>query len=42
MTTQSPNRYGLPTFYSLHVWIYRHNPVGMFQMWNPNVHCPTM
>jgi hypothetical protein len=39
MTTTAPNRYGLPTFYSLHVWLYRHNPAGEFAMWNPSVHC---
>lgn len=42
MTTDSPNRYGLPTFYSLHVWLWKHNPAGKFAMWNPNVHCPVM
>jgi hypothetical protein len=40
MTTTAPNRYGLPDFYSLHVWIYKHNPAGKFAMWNPAVHCP--
>ena len=38
--TRAPNRYGLPTFYSLHAWIWKHNPAGMFAMWNPSVHCP--
>lgn len=38
--TRAPNRYGLPTFYSLHAWIWKHNPAGMFAMWNPAVHCP--
>ena len=38
--THAPNRYGLPTFYSLHAWIWKHNPAGMFAMWNPAVHCP--
>jgi hypothetical protein len=42
MTTDAPNRYGLPTFYSLHVWAWKHNPAGTFAMWNPNVHCPVM
>jgi hypothetical protein len=37
--TKAPNRYGLPAYYSLHVWAFRHNPVGMFEMWNPSVHC---
>ena len=38
--TRTPNRYGLPTFYSLHAWIWKHNPAGTFAMWNPSVHCP--
>ena len=38
--TESPNRYGLPPFYSLHVWVWKHNPAGTFAMWNPRVHCP--
>ena len=38
--THAPNRYGLPTFYSLHAWIWKHNPAGMFATWNPAVHCP--
>ena len=33
--TYAPNRYGLPTFYSLHAWILKYNPAGMFAMWNP-------
>ena len=35
-----PNRYGLPAFYSLHVWAWDHNPTGTFEMWNPEVVCP--
>jgi hypothetical protein len=38
--TPAGNRYGLPAFYALHVWVWKHNPAGRFQMWNPNVHCP--
>ena len=37
--TASPNRYGLPPFYSLHAWVWKHNPVGTFAMWNPRVTC---
>jgi hypothetical protein len=37
--TPGDNRFGLPAFYSLHVWIYKHNPSGMFAMWNPKVTC---
>jgi hypothetical protein len=39
-TTPAGNRYGLPDFYSLHVWIFKDNPAGTFAMWNPRVHCP--
>ena len=38
--TPKGNRYGLPAFYSLHAWIYKHNPSGTYTMWNPEVHCP--
>lgn len=38
--TPAGNRYGLPTFYSLHAWVWYHNPAGRFRMWNPRVHCP--
>jgi hypothetical protein len=35
----SPNRYGIPAFYELHVWSARHNPNGAFSDWNPRVSC---
>jgi hypothetical protein len=35
----SPNRYGLPAFYELHVWAWRDNAHGMFVDWNPAVSC---
>ena len=35
--TDAPNRYGLPPFYSLHVWLWKDNPAGTLEMWNPNV-----
>jgi hypothetical protein len=37
--TDAPNRYGLPPFYSLHVWVWKDNSAGTFEMWNPSVHC---
>ncbi len=37
--TPSPNRYEIPAFYSLHVWLYKDNPDGMFAPMNPNVSC---
>ncbi len=38
--TPDGNRFGLPAFYSLHAWLYKHNPAGTFAMWNPRVTCP--
>lgn len=26
--------------WSLHVWLYEHNPAGMFKPFNPNITCP--
>ena len=37
--TLAPNRYGLPAFYSLHAWIWKTNPAGMFAPYNPKVSC---
>jgi hypothetical protein len=36
------NRYGLPAFYQLHVWLWRPNPSGIFNDWNPMVSCRGM
>jgi len=36
---ESPNRFGLPPFYTLHVWAWKDNPNGAFTNWNPNVSC---
>jgi hypothetical protein len=33
---------GMPVHYDLHVWLYRHNPAGLFAAWNPRVHCPNV
>lgn len=35
----SPNRYGLPAFFELHVWAWRDNPSGAFVDWNNDVSC---
>ena len=35
----SPNRYGLPAFFELHVWAWRDNPNGAFVDWNNDVSC---
>jgi hypothetical protein len=36
---ESPNRFGLPAFYTLHVWAWKNNPTGMFVNWHANVSC---
>ncbi|GAA2510820.1 MULTISPECIES: hypothetical protein [Actinomycetes] len=30
----------IPTHYSLHAWLYKDNPSGLFYEWNPDVKCP--
>jgi hypothetical protein len=35
----SPNRFGLPPFFELHVWAWRDNPNGAFVDWNNQVSC---
>jgi hypothetical protein len=36
---ESPNRYGLPDFYTLHVWAWKQNPWGAFTNWHADVSC---
>ena len=36
---ESPNRFGLPAFYTLHVWAWKHSPTGPFVNWHPKVSC---
>jgi hypothetical protein len=40
MLVTAPNRYGLPDFYALHAWLWKTNPSGQFDPWNPDVKCP--
>ena len=36
-----PNTTLLPQpFYALHLWVWQHNPKGVFANWNPLVNCP--
>jgi len=35
----SPNRFKLNPFYTLHVWAWKDNPNGTFSNWNPSVSC---
>ena len=36
---EAPNRFGLPPFYTLHVWAWKDNPTGTFSNWHANVTC---
>jgi len=36
---EAPNRFGLPPFYTLHVWAWKDNPNGAFVNWHPDVSC---
>jgi len=36
---ESPNRFGLPAFYTLHVWAWKDNPNGAFVNWHRGVSC---
>jgi hypothetical protein len=40
--TPAPNRYGIPAFWALHIWIWKYNPSGLFAPYNPRVVCPSM
>ncbi|MEU2733996.1 hypothetical protein ABZ656_00670 [Streptomyces sp. NPDC007095] len=36
-----PGHYtAMPIHYDLHVWLWKHNPNGLFDRWNPTVKCP--
>ncbi|MET8410751.1 hypothetical protein ABZV34_22090 [Streptomyces sp. NPDC005195] len=38
-----PGHYpGMPVHYDLHVWLWKHNPDGLFNRWNPRVTCPAV
>jgi len=39
MDSGFPNRYDLPEFFALHVWLWKFNPSGLFAPFNPNVSC---
>jgi hypothetical protein len=39
LLVNSPNRYGLPAFFELHVWAWRDSPHGAFVDWNTKVSC---
>lgn len=35
----APNRFGLPPFYTLHVWAWKESPTGTFVNWHSNISC---
>lgn len=35
----APNRFGLPPFYTLHVWAWKESPTGTFVNWHKQVRC---
>jgi hypothetical protein len=39
---EAPNRYGVPAFWQIHVWLWENNPSGIFADWNPKVSCHGM
>jgi hypothetical protein len=36
---EAPNRFGLPRFYTLHVWAWKDNPTGTFVNWHSKISC---
>lgn len=38
-TIEPGNRYGLPLAYALHAWIWKPNPSGILEPYNPRVDC---
>jgi hypothetical protein len=36
---EAPNRFGLPAFYTLHVWAWKPSPTGTFVNWHADVSC---
>jgi hypothetical protein len=36
---EAPNRFGLPAFYTLHVWAWKESPTGTFVNWHAKVSC---
>ncbi|HKP58598.1 MAG TPA: hypothetical protein VJV78_17855 [Polyangiales bacterium] len=30
----------MPWHYDQHLWLYAHNPKGLFAQWNPAIECP--
>jgi len=39
---EAPNRYGVPAFWQIHVWLWENNRSGLFSDWNPGVSCHGM
>jgi hypothetical protein len=39
LTIPDGNRFGLAAFYEIHAWLWKPNPSGFFNNWNPRVLC---
>jgi hypothetical protein len=39
LTIPDGNRFGLAAFYEIHAWLWKPNPSGFFNNWNPRVVC---
>lgn len=39
LTVPDGNRFGLAAFYERHAWLWKPNPSGFFNDWNPRVFC---
>jgi len=37
---KEPTESGIPIHYQMHIWLFKHNPRGLFEPWNPRVTCP--
>jgi hypothetical protein len=35
-----PHSNGRTIHYDMHLWLFKHNPKGLFEPWNPRVKCP--
>jgi hypothetical protein len=39
--TPQDEAHGFMPHYDLHIWLYEHNPSGLYAQWNPDVSCGT-
>lgn len=39
--TPRDEAHGFMPHYDLHIWLFEHNPSGLYEQWNPNLSCST-